>query len=349
MAALEYRPRNPKTYRAGIGLIGCGWITETHLKAYVKAGYEVVALCDVNEVKARKRLEFYPNAQVYTDYRQVLDRPDIDVLDIATHPKERVRIVEDAIRARKHVLSQKPFVLDLDTGRRLVELADKHRVKLAVNQNGRWAPHFAYLREAIAAGMIGEPLSSHLSVHWDHNWIKGTEFENVRHVVLYDFAIHWFDIVTSFMKGKEARRVYASFTRSCAQQVRPALLAQALIEYDGAQASLAFDADTRFGAQDRTYVAGTLGTLVSVGPDLNQQRVSVYTKDGVMHPELEGAWFPDGFQGTMGELLCAIEEDREPSNSARDNLRGLALCFAAVASAEEGVAKRPGEVRGLVG
>jgi predicted dehydrogenase len=346
---LPYRPRNPKSYRPNIALIGCGGITEQHLKAYRAAGYNVVAFCDVNEERARKRLEFYPEAKVYTDPRQVLTRDNIDVVDVATHPHVRVAIVEEALRARKHVLSQKPFVLDLDTGRRLVDLADAQGVKLAVNQNGRWAPHFAYIRETIGAGLIGDVLSVRMSVHWDHNWIKGTEFENVRHVVLYDFAIHWFDILACFMRGREAARVYASMTRSSGQQVRPALLAQAAVEYDGAQASLGFDADTRFGQQDRTYVVGSLGTITSIGNDLNRQDVTLYTKAGCARPVLQGAWFPDGFHGTMGELLCAIEEGREPANSARDNLRGLALCFAAVASAEAGVPRRPGEVRTLAG
>jgi hypothetical protein len=45
----------------------------------------------------------------------------------------------------------------------------------------------------------------------------------------------------------------------------------------------------------------------------------------------------------MGELLCAIEEDREPENSARGNLQSLALCFAAIASAREGREVRLGE------
>ena len=57
-------------------------------------------------------------------------------------------------------------------------------MKLAVNQNGRWAPHFSYIRHAIAAGLIGDVFAAHLAVHWNHNWIKGTHFENVRHIVL---------------------------------------------------------------------------------------------------------------------------------------------------------------------
>ena len=51
----------------------------------------------------------------------------------------------------------------------------------------------------------------------------------------------------------------------------------------------------------------------------------------------------------MGELLCAIEEGREPQNSARDNLHSLEVCFAACASSLDGAPKIPGEVRRLPG
>jgi hypothetical protein len=49
----------------------------------------------------------------------------------------------------------------------------------------------------------------------------------------------------------------------------------------------------------------------------------------------------------MGELLCAIEEERQPENNGRDNLRSLALCFAAVASAETGQPQQPGQITTL--
>ena len=75
--------------------------------------------------------------------------------------------------------------------------------------------------------------------------------------------------------------------------------------------------------------------------------MTLYTAEGIATPTLEGGWFPDGFHGSMGELLCAIEEGREPLNNARENLHSLAFCFAAIASATEGVPKIPGEVRRL--
>jgi hypothetical protein len=79
----------------------------------------------------------------------------------------------------------------------------------------------------------------------------------------------------------------------------------------------------------------------------DHQRVELTTAAGIARPKLSGAWFPDGFHGTMGELLSAIEEKREPTNSARNNLASLALCFAAVASAERVKPLVPGSVRKL--
>ncbi|HLX63810.1 MAG TPA: Gfo/Idh/MocA family oxidoreductase [Planctomycetota bacterium] len=346
--ALPYLPRNPKKYNPAIGLIGCGGITEKHLAAYRAAGYRVVALCDIDVSRAKeRRAQFYPKADVYDEYLDVLEREDIEIVDIATHPHERPPIIGAALSVKKHVLSQKPFVLDLHEGERLCALADKQGVKLAVNQNGRWAPHFSYMRQAIAKGLIGDVNAAHLCVHWDHNWIADTPFNTIKHVVLYDFAIHWFDILTCFMGAREPLRVYASMARTKSQRAHPALLGQALIEYEHAQASLVFDADTQFGQLDETYVTGSAGTLISSGANLTKQRVTLHTKKGVASPTLKGTWFKQGFHGTMAELLSAIEERREPSNHARGNLRSLALCFAAVASAETQAPVAPGSIAKL--
>ena len=345
---LPYQPRNPQNYNPLIGLIGCGGISSQHLNAYKHAGFNVVALCDRNEHKACERQQqFYPNAFVTTDYRDVLRRDDIEVVDITPHPSDRTPIIEDAIAAGKHILSQKPFVTDLDEGERLIELAHKRGVKLAVNQNGRWSPHFSYLRNAIQAGLIGDVVSANFTLHWDHNWIIGTPFESIYDLILYDFGVHWFDMAASFFSQREATRVQAMTVRGIGQQARPPMLASAIIEFEGGMATLHFNANVTHGQQDRTYVAGTRGSIESIGPSLSEQAVTLYTADGFARPDLQGTWFLQGFHGTMAELLCAIEEGREPLNNARDNLRGLALCFAAIASAAQGVPQVPGSIRKL--
>lgn len=345
---LDYQPRDPRGFRPPIGLIGCGGISEHHLKAYRRAGYRVAALCDRDESKAlARRREFYPGAKVYADYRELLRRDDIEVVDITTHPAEREPIIEDALRARKHVLSQKPFVLDLDVGERLADLAEQQGVRLAVNQNGRWAPHFSYIRQVIKAGLLGTVTSLNFSVGWDHRWIIGTPFEEIDDLVLYDFAIHWFDLTTVFFGDRSARKVSAATARAAGQRAKPPMMAGAIVEFDDGLASLTFNGDVTFGQEDRTYVTGTNGSMTSIGPSISKQTVTLYTAAGYARPKLKGAWFSDGFHGAMGELLCAVEEKRVPANDARGNLRSLALAFAAVASAREGAPKVPGAVRRL--
>jgi len=344
---LNYRPPQPRNYRPRIALIGAGGISGAHLDAYRKAGYTIAVICNRTLSKAAARRDaFFPSAAISDDIDGVLTRPGVDVVDITTHPAEREAMIDRALRAGKHVLSQKPFVLDLNTGRRLADLADAHGVKLAVNQNGRWAPHFAYMREAVRSGLIGDPITCNMAVHWNHGWIKGTPFEQIDDLIFYDFAIHWFDFLASVI-GNRAQSVFATRARAAAQDVAPPLLAQALVQWEGGQGSLIFNAAARFGPMDSTYIAGTMGSTSSIGPNLGEQSVELTTAAGMARPILEGQWFNDGFHGAMGELLCAIEDHREPLNGARGNLSSLALAFAAIASAHRGSPVVPGAVASL--
>ena len=64
--AVDYRPRRPRSYRPRIAMVGTGGISEFHLKAYQKCGYEVVAFASRTRSKAEdKRDQFFPEAEVY--------------------------------------------------------------------------------------------------------------------------------------------------------------------------------------------------------------------------------------------------------------------------------------------
>lgn len=345
---LAYLPPAPRAYRPRIGLIGAGGIAAAHLDAYRSAGWDVVAICNRSRARAEARAaEYAPTARVTDSYADVLADPAIDVVDITPHPADRLPIIEAAIRAGKHVLSQKPFVLDLDQGARLVTLARDRGVKLAVNQNGRWSPHMAWMRAAVQSGAIGEVAGVHCAVHWNHGWIAGTPFELIEDVILYDFGIHWFDFLQSLLPGR-VKSVIAMASPAPGQSARAPLAAQVLLRLDRGQASLVFDGSTPFGPLDTTYIAGTAGSLHSAGPDLGAQQVTLTTAAGTARPVLQGTWFNDGFRGAMGALLVAIEDDVEPANGAEDNLHSLALAFAAIASRRTGREVAVGAARGVV-
>lgn len=227
----------------------------------------VVAIASRTLSKAtQRRDQFYPNAEVYDDYKKIFERDDIEVVDITPHPMDRLPILQEALQSKKHVLSQKPFVLDLNDGRMLLNMAKENKVKLAVNQNGRWAPHFSYMREAIRSGLIGRPLSIDFSLQWDQTWVAGNPgFESIKHMILFDFAIHWFDIAACFMEGQKPLSVYASTVTYNEQKFTPPALASCIIDYEQSQVRMAFNAHTILGEEDVTTIVGSKGTLRSRG------------------------------------------------------------------------------------
>src|SRR5919107_797707 len=128
--ALPYQPPRPKGAHR-VALVGAGGISFAHLDAYRTMGWDVAAICSRDLTKAEgRRNEFFPEALATTDYAALLARDDIDVIDLTPHPEERAPLIEQALLASKHVLSQKPFVTDLDQGLDLCRLAEERGVRL---------------------------------------------------------------------------------------------------------------------------------------------------------------------------------------------------------------------------
>ncbi len=345
---LDYRPRGPRRPRQHkFGMIGCGAISAFHLTAAKSFGIEIVALADIDLEAAKKRRdEFAPKAAVYADYRELLARDDITIVDIATHTAVRQGQIEDALRARKHTLSQKPFTFDIDAGKRLVKLAKKNRVQLGVNQNARWAPHFSALLGAVRAGLLGDIHTLDMAMQWDHTWVRGSKFAELHHLILSDFAIHWFDIAAQTFGDRRARTVFANSVKAPNQDLKIPMLSNVAVNFGDGLATIAFSAYNTLDPQSESLCCvGSKGVLRGAGPLYSLPALDLITKKGTVKIPLEGKWFPDGFRGTLGEFLRAIEEDRESTINAANNLRSLELCFAALASADTGQPQVPGKVK----
>ncbi|MCR2807525.1 Gfo/Idh/MocA family protein [Paenibacillus soyae] len=93
-----------------IGVIGAGSISEMHFGSYNKNDDAViVAVCDLNEERAKAKAEKYNIPHVYTDYRELLENPDIDAVSVCTWNNSHAEISAAALRAGKHVLCEKPL------------------------------------------------------------------------------------------------------------------------------------------------------------------------------------------------------------------------------------------------
>ena len=140
------------------------------------------------------------------------------------------------------------------------------------------------------------------------------------------------------MGDQRPKSIFASTLHHTGQVYNPPALASVTIEYPQTQVRMSFNAHCTRGEEDVTTVVGTKGTLRSRGSGLNEQpEMEVHLHNGSVTVPLIGCWFGSGFQGTMGELLSAIEEDRTPYHSACNNLKTLDLCFAAQRSADQGI------------
>lgn len=336
----EYRPSFPAAYRPGVGIVGCGGIVKlAHLPAYQSYGIDVVGVYDPAPEATEGIRERYPVVRrVFASLEELLAHPEIEVVDIATHPAVRPELMRRAIEAGKHVLAQKPLATSIGAAAELVDEAEKRGIRVAVNQNGRWAPPWRIATLLVEQGAVGDVCAvTHLFEH-DFSWTLGTAFDDIEHFVLYDFTVHWIDITRCWLDGKTVAGVRALEYRSPGQppEGKAPWGAWVVVEYeDGTSAAIRSvgTAQTRH-LGNPFWIHGTEGTIrgsVRKGTDF----VELERDGGTTRYALEGEWMPDGFAGTIGELLTAIAEDREPSNSARHNLLTLQMTLAACRSADE--------------
>jgi predicted dehydrogenase len=340
---LDHRPSFPQHYCPGIGIVGCGGIVRSsHLPSYARYGQRVVGVYDVRpEAMVGIREQF--GVETFGELAELLSHPEVEIVDIATHPDVRPALIRDALAAGKHVLAQKPLAEDLDTARELVEEAERRGLRLAVNQNGRWAPAWRVATLLVEQGAIGDVVAvTHL---YDHNYgfTLGTVFDEIRHLVLYDYSVHWFDITRCWLEGKTATTIRAREYRTPNQPRKSTARwgAWATIEYDDGSNALirgvGGSATTR--PSKPFWIHGSEGTIrgrvLGSGPVPGSELVELERDGARTRFELEGTWNSQGFAGTMGELVSSIAEEREPYNSARHNLLSLELTLAACRSAEE--------------
>lgn len=155
-----------KVRKYGIGLIGCGRIAPNHAKNIVQLEQlELKAVCDLLPERAEKYSREY-GGEVYTDYYQVLARPDIQLVAIATPSGLHAEIGIAAAEAGKHVIVEKPMALSLRDADNLIAACERNHVYLGVCHQNRYNLVVRKLREAIEAGRFGKLSHATAVIRW---------------------------------------------------------------------------------------------------------------------------------------------------------------------------------------
>ncbi len=153
--------------RINIGAIGCGRQAGGNINnTLANAGRfnaRFVAVCDVDRNRMRNRAAMINRRQEgsdpvgeYSDYRELLERPDIDAVLISTPDHTHGIIALDAVRAGKDIYIEKPLTYGVNEGRALVEAVRGNGCVLQVGSQQRSSVHFRRVCEAVRAGRLGE-------------------------------------------------------------------------------------------------------------------------------------------------------------------------------------------------
>ena len=145
--------------RLGVGVVGAGrWAGLAHLPGWARdERCQIIGVCDLDLDRATAAADRYEAKIVTADYRVLLDRDDIDVIDVVTGDGEHLAVNRAAIEAGKHVLSEKPVAHDHRDVRELAELARARGLKTKVGLTFRYSPAVHYLKDLIARGDLGTP------------------------------------------------------------------------------------------------------------------------------------------------------------------------------------------------
>jgi predicted dehydrogenase len=182
----------------GWGIVGVGDVTEVKAAPAIfrAEDSEVVHVMRRDPERARDFAERHGIARWSTDAQAVIDDPEVTAVYIATPTSTHARYAVAAAQAGKHVLVEKPMAMSTAEGVRMVEAADAAGVRLWVAYYRRALPRFVKIRELLAAGAIGRPLSVHTvwrkptdftGWRWDPARNRGGEF--------YETACHTLDVL----------------------------------------------------------------------------------------------------------------------------------------------------------
>ena len=147
-----------------VGLVGTGFMGRTHSNAYhqvrrffpEEAGAELVAVCSRDEAKARDFAAQWGFGSHVTDWRKLVERDDIDLIDIASPNDTHAEIAMAAAKAGKMVACEKPLGTTLAEARRMVEVVERAGVANMVWYNYRRVPALALAKQMVEEGRLGQ-------------------------------------------------------------------------------------------------------------------------------------------------------------------------------------------------
>ena len=326
-------------------LAGCGSMSHAWVKnAISREDCEIVALVDLYEQTAQKLAEeFSMQCPIFKDISEAIDATDANLVFDVTIPESHVKIVVPALKAGLNVLGEKPMASSMDEALLMLETAGKSAGSYAVMQNRRYLKNIRALKSIISSGTIGQP--GFLCA----DFFVGPHFGGFRDVMdsplILDMAIHTFD-QARFIVGGDPVSVYCQEFNPTGSWYTGDASAVCIFEfsnglifcYRGSWASEGFK--TSWEAEWR--VMGSKGTALWDGanapkfevPELSSEQPFMNQHQTVV---VEADWVGrESHLGGFDEMFSALLEGRDAETDCKDNIKSMAMVFAAIESSKTG-------------
>jgi len=318
-----------------------GWLKAIADTPALVSEIEIVGLVDIDRAAAEARAADggLTGVRIGTDLDAMLTELKPDLLFDVVIPTSRRDVVSTGLRHNCHVLTEKPMATSMEEARELVALAAKAGRVHAVVQNRRFNEGVRRIRATIASGALG----TLNAIHCD--FFVGAHFggfrEQMRDVLLVDMAIHTLD-AARFMSGKVPLAVYCLEANPKSSWYAHGSAANAIFEFSD---DVVFNYRGSWSAEgantswDSSWrIVGSKGTLLWDGAD--RFEANAVAGDSGFFRELKpievAAARPEetrGHASVIESFVAAIKSGRAPETVSSDNIKSLAMVFAAIDSA----------------
>jgi myo-inositol 2-dehydrogenase / D-chiro-inositol 1-dehydrogenase len=333
----------------GFGLIGFGAWGRFHADAIAKTrGAELRAIAARSDTRRRAAQDAFPHAQIVADYRELLARPDIEVVDVVVPSYLHHEIASAALAACKHLLLEKPMALSLRDCDDLIALARQKKRVFAVGHELRLSSLWGKAKELIASGFIGEPnyalieLSRRPYRLGSDSWRY--DISRVGSWILEE-PIHFFDLARWYLSSLgDPQSVYATANSRQAGHDELKDNFTAIVHFPRGAYAIISQTLAAFEHHQTVKVTGTKGALWASWSGAMDRTLhptfSLRAFDGeqvqqIPIDKVTGEVFE--LEDQIAMLVSAIRQGGDLSCSAVDGRWSVAMCLAAQQSVESGL------------
>jgi predicted dehydrogenase len=314
--------------RVRFGIVGCGGIANGfHLRdlAQIEEA-ELVACADVRREAAEETASRWGARAVHTDYRELLDREDVDAVIVATHHATHAAIAVEALETGRHVLVQKPLSTRLEDADRLVAAAEARPRQKVQCLPFNWTTAALTAERLLKDGAIGRPCQARRRVGHPgparDSWFYRPEVAGFG--ASFDMGVYAVSGLTALMGP--ARSVSA-LMGTFEDGVTIDDAATWLLQFEGGAIGTAETSWTEQIRVEGTMVYGTEGVLLlntpAVGPGAGPpEELLLYRRTGGSSFQSQGEWRsillpPEPTAAPHRHFVHAILEDRPPLGTPR--------------------------------